>query len=83
MKFTDGKRTVEIRMYGINGAEWSNDFFNGGHGCEYDEEKEAYIVNDVDYCIEAAEDCVNHRGDYYDEIEPSEDEHVEIIEIEG
>ena len=59
MKITDGKRTVEIRMmiclvYDYS-LDWANDFFDAGL-LHYDEEAEAYIVEDVDYCIEQAQE---------------------------
>ena len=57
MKITDGKRTVEIRMMVWQGTgyspDWSNDFFDAGL-LPFDEEVEAYTVEDVEYCIDAA-----------------------------
>ena len=59
MKITDGKRTVKIRMMIWQGngysPDWANDFFDAGL-LPYDEEAEAYIVNDVAYCIEQAQE---------------------------
>lgn len=59
MKITDGKRTVEIRMMIWQGngysPDWANDFFDAGL-LHYDEEAEAYIVDDIDYCIEQAQE---------------------------
>ena len=66
-RLTDGKRTVEIVMNLWTGSQYtpdfSADFFEAG-ALDYDEEKEAYVVEDVDYCIEQAEDWENSRGDY-------------------
>ena len=63
-RLTDGKKTVEIRMYGTNAVEWSDDFFEVGN-LEYDEGKDAHVVSDVDYCIEQAIDWKNGVGDFY------------------
>ena len=69
MKLTDGKRVVEIRMQVWNGngydPDWSNDFFEAG-GLPFNEEVDAHIVADVDYCIEQAQDWENKQGDYAD-----------------
>lgn len=74
-RLTDGKKTVEIEMKKWNGSgydpDWSEDFFEVGQ-VPYDEEKEAYIVKDVDYCIEQARACVEEdnenlkESEYYD-----------------
>lgn len=55
-RLSDGKRVVEITMNEWTGTgytpDWSNDFFNVG--ClPYDEENDYYIVDDIEYCIEA------------------------------
>lgn len=61
MKMTDGKKTVEITMKIWNdfntgySPDWSNDFFNAGL-LPYDEDEDFFIVDDVDYCIEQAEE---------------------------
>ena len=39
-------------------------FFEAG-GLEYDKDKDAYIVEDVDYCIDYAMDWKNGTGDFY------------------
>lgn len=44
--------------------DFSNDFFEAG-GLEYDKDKDAYIVEDVDYCIDYAMDWKNGTGDFY------------------
>lgn len=73
MKIMDksGKK-VEITMKVWNGSQyspdWSEDFFNVG-GCPYDEDADAYIVEDVDYCIEQAQDWAECRGDFQDDAE--------------
>lgn len=61
MKMTDGKKTVDITMKVWNdfntgySPDWSNDFFNAGI-LPYDEDEDLHIVDDVDYCIEQAEE---------------------------
>lgn len=61
MKMTDGKKTVEITMKVWNdfntgySPDWSDDFFNAGI-LPYDEDEDFFIVDDVDYCIEQAEE---------------------------
>ena len=59
MKLTDGKFVVDIRMVVWQGTsyspDWSNDFFEAG-SLPFDEECEAYVVEDVDYCIDQAQE---------------------------
>lgn len=60
-------RIIEIEMKVWNGEQyspdWSNDFFEVGE-LQRDEENDAYMVQDVEYCIEQAEDWENSMGDY-------------------
>lgn len=83
MRLTDGKKTVEITMTKWNGSgwdpDWSADFFDAGT-LKYDQDKDAYVVDDVDYCVEQAEDCIACRGDYADNI-PDPDAEVRVEEI--
>ncbi len=93
-RLTDGKRTVEIIMmdWDVDNwkPDWSNDFFEVG-GLRHDNDLDAYIVDDVDYCIEQAQDWKNGRGDFYDErcdleesgveFEP-DDRLVDVVELE-
>lgn len=69
-RLTDGKRTIEITMATWDGSgwspDWSVDFFECG-GLEYDDESNAYTVDDVNYCIEQAQDWKNGNGDFRDE----------------
>lgn len=69
MKLYDGKKLVEITMHLWDEREanmspdWSNDFFDAG--ClAYDMEQDAYSVNDVEYCIDQANDWKNFAGDF-------------------
>ena len=77
-RLTDGKKTVEIEMMVWEGngytPDWSNDFFEVG-SLEYDEELEAYKVEDVDYCIDQAADWRKSTGDFSGD-EPNENNTV-------
>lgn len=61
MKMTDGKKTVEITMkvwdnfLGSYGPDFSYDFFDAG-ALPFADDQETYIVSDVDYCIDQAEE---------------------------
>ena len=83
MKITDGKKTVDIEMKVWEGSgfspDWSMDFFDAG-SLPYNEETETYTVDDVDYCIEQAEDWENSRGDFSDDV-PNENRRVFVIDI--
>lgn len=67
MKLTDGKKTIEIAMqvyeHGAWQDDWSEDFFVAGQ-LAYDEDAEAYVVEDVDYCIGQANDWQKCIGDF-------------------
>lgn len=53
-KFYDGKKIVEIEMVDDNtGCSWENDFFEVGQ-LPYNEDLDAYRVEDVDYLIDYA-----------------------------
>lgn len=59
--------------------DWSADFFEVG-GLEYDEGRDAYIVDDVDYCISMAEDWRDSRGDFcHDDPNPDNCVFVEMV----
>lgn len=70
MILTDGKKTVKITMHVWNEPNMSNDFssdfFEAG-GLDRDEETGAYIVQDIDYCIEQAENWRGRIGDFCDD----------------
>lgn len=74
-RLTDGKRTAEIRMTIFNdqngsySPDWEHDFFEVG-SLPYDYETAAYRVQDVDYCIDQAINCINRTGDFADDDEP-------------
>lgn len=72
---TDRKKTVGVTMWewkrneqGHTG-DWSNDFFEiGGLPRVYLEDLnvDAFEVDDVDYCVDQANDWMDYRGDFYD-----------------
>lgn len=69
MKLTDGEKTVEIEMYDWDffakrEYEFSANFFEG---LSEQDKSGAYIVDDVDYCIDYAKDWENRQGDFYGE----------------
>ena len=82
-KLTDGKRTVGITMNIWTGTQytedWSSDFFQVG-GLKYNEELEAYIVDDVEYCIDQAMDWKDSKGDFCED-EPNENNNVDVDEF--
>lgn len=84
-RLTDGKKTVDITMNEWTGSEytpdWSNDFFQVG--ClSRNEDLDAYIVPDVDYCIDQANDWKNGVGDFLeDEDVNTEDRNVDVEEV--
>ena len=83
MKLTDGKRTVEIEMLTWDdnkkqyvGDDYAPYFFDGVDG------EGAWKVEDVDYCIEQAEDWEKCRWDFADdELAEGEERVVRVTEI--
>ncbi len=69
IRLTDGKKTVEITMGIFDGTnlspDFSADFFEAG-GLPYDNDREAYVVPDVDYCADYANDWKSGTGDFWD-----------------
>ena len=85
MKLTDTKKTVEISMcVWQDGSgytpDWSEDFFNAGN-LPYDEDREAYIVADVDHCVDQANDWAHSTGDFAMD-DPDSNRTVFVEEIE-
>lgn len=74
-RFIDNNgKVAEIEMKVWNGSQydpdWSMDCFNVGN-LEYDEEQEAYKVEDIEYLIDWALDWKYGTGDFYgDEADP-------------
>lgn len=69
MRLYDRKNLVDITMNIWTGdgytPDWSADFFATA-GMEYDSSLDAFIVDDVEYCIDQANDWKNAEGDFYD-----------------
>ena len=71
----DGKTVVQIGLYEhsvdsiFQRVDFSCDFYEVG-SLPYDEKIGAYVVDDVNYLIEQAEDWLNQRGDFRDDIVP-------------
>lgn len=76
-------RIIEIRMCRWNGSgydpDWEQDFFAVGD-LQYDDEKEAYIVDDVDYLVDYANDWKNNTGDFAIDDSDKGDEYIFIEE---
>lgn len=66
----DNSKAVEISIREWDeentqyGPDWSADFFEVGGLKTVDDHEEAHIVDDVDYCIEQANDMVAGIGDF-------------------
>lgn len=91
MRMTDGKRLVEITIQRWNGSgydpDWSIDYFNAG-SLPYDDELEAYVVEDVEYCIDAANSTDPGLGacfkyDYDGDAVYDDDMVVSVVDIDG
>ena len=81
MKLTDGTKLIDIKLIDPNtGLDWSLDFFEAG-SLEYLEDYDAYVVRDVDYCIDQAFDWKNSEGDFKND-EPNAENQVTVEEIE-
>lgn len=59
--------------------DWSQDFFEVG-ALPYDEDADAWLVDDVEYCIDQAEDWRLSRGDFSED-EPNENHTVFVTRI--
>nr|DAZ49420.1 MAG TPA: hypothetical protein [Caudoviricetes sp.] len=64
------------------GPDWAADFFEVGNlkHVENEELELAYVVDDVDYCIEQANDMVAGEGDFAGEPQPSQ--FVDVTELD-
>lgn len=81
MILTDNNKTIEITMHTWTGSDWGLDYsFDFFDMAPYDEEREVYVVDDVDYCIEEAEDWEYNRGDFSD-LEDDPDDKLVCIEV--
>lgn len=89
-KLTDGKRTIELCLSIWDGknyydvTSWIMEM-----SVPYDSEKEAHIVQDVQYCIDYAMEWRDKCGDFYqerfdefgDEIVSTEERSVFVYEL--
>ena len=86
-RLTDGARIVEITMKvwdkdkGSYGPDISGEFYDVG-GLNRDEKTGAYIVLDVEYCIEQANDWRDSIGDFYYD-EPNDGNTVFVKEVQS
>lgn len=75
IKLTDRTKTVEITMTNWTGngytPDWSHDFFEVG-ALKTNEDGNAYIVSDVDYCISCAKDWEQGRWDGDEDADPDD-----------
>lgn len=85
IKLKDNKRIIAISMQEWGGSryrpDWSNDFFEVSI-LPYDEEHDAYIVDDVDYCIDMALDWKHARGDFWEDSEVNPDDRMVMVDGE-
>lgn len=61
--------------------DWSADFFEVGGLETVDNPEIAYIVDDVDYCIEQANDMVAGEGDFTED-GPQPNQVVDVTELD-
>lgn len=82
-KFIDKTgRIAKIEMTDIEtGCSWEHDFYEVG-GLEIDEESGAYIVDDVEYLIEQANEFMDGIGDFQD-YEPGSEKCNLVYDIDG
>lgn len=88
IRLIDNTKAVEISIREWDdentqyGPDWAADFFEVGtlKTVEDEELELAYIVNDVDYCIEQANDMVAGEGDYAGAPQPNQ--FVDVTELD-
>ena len=82
----DNNKAVEISIREWDeenpgyGPDWSADFFEVGRLETVDDPDFAYIVDDVDYCIEQANDMVAGVGDFAGDPQPNQV--VDVTELD-
>ncbi len=87
VKLIDNDKAVEISIREWDeentqyGPDWSSDFFEVGSLKPLDDTEEAYIVYDVDYCIEQANDMVAGIGDFAAD-GPQPNQVVDVTELD-
>ena len=79
-KYSEVRITMKMWDYCEWSPDFSNDFFNAGTlPTETDDDGDiCYIVPDVLYCIEQAQDWENNRGDYADDEEDPNNKAVTV-----
>lgn len=79
LKDRDGNKAeilLKVERFGTIGPDFSGDFYEVGSLPEIEETETGeavYLVEDVAYCIEQAEDWKNSTGDFWD-YQPEEGE---------
>lgn len=87
IRLIDNSKAVEISIREWDeentqyGPDWSADFFEVGGLKTVDDPEFAYIVEDVDYCIEQANDMVAGIGDF-DISGPQPNQVVDVTELD-
>lgn len=85
-RLIDNDKAVEISICEWDeensqyGPDWSADFFEVGGLKTVEDPELAYIVDDVDYCIEYASDMVAGVGDFAGESQPNQ--FVDVTELD-
>lgn len=88
IRLIDNNKAVEISIREWDeenmqyGSDWAADFFEVGNlkHVEDEELNLAYVVDDVDYCIEQANDMVPEGGGFAEQREP--DVCVDVTELD-
>lgn len=87
IRLIDNNKAVEISIREWDeetsqyGPDWSADFFEVGGLKTVDVPDLAYIVEDVDYCIEQANDMVAGAGDFAED-DPQPNQFVDVTELD-
>lgn len=88
IRLIDNNKAVEISIREWDeentqyGPDWAADFFEVGTLEHVDDtDPDAYIVNDVDYCIEQANDMAAGEGDFA-EFGPQPNQFVDVTELD-
>lgn len=85
-RLIDNDKAVEISICEWDeensqyGPDWSADFFEVGALKTVNDPELAYIVDDVDYCIEYASDMVAGVGDFAGD--PQSNQFVDVTELD-
>lgn len=87
IRLIDNNKAVEISIREWDeensqySPDWSADFFEVGGLKTVDAPDLAYIVEDVDYCIEQANDMVAGEGDFAED-GPQPNQFVDVTELD-